>query len=100
VAHRDAFVAVAAVDLEHALETADQQALEVQLGRDAQEHFLVQRVVVGLEGLGVGAARNGVQHGRLDFQEVVGTMKSRSALTALLRATKRLRADSSVIRST
>jgi hypothetical protein len=71
VAHRDAFVAEVAVDLEHPLEAADQQALEVQLGRDAQEHLLVQRVVVRDEGLGVGAAGNRVQHGRLDLQEAV-----------------------------
>ena len=35
---RDAFVAEVAVDLEHALEAADDQALQVQLRRDAQEH--------------------------------------------------------------
>jgi hypothetical protein len=57
VAHRDAFVAEVAVDLEHALKAAHQQALEVQLGRDAQEHLLLQRVVVRDERLGVGAAR-------------------------------------------
>ena len=72
VAHADAFVAVAAVDLEHPLKAADDQALEVKLGRNAQKHFLVQRVVVGFEGLGVGAARNRVQHGGFDFEEVVG----------------------------
>jgi hypothetical protein len=67
----DAFVAEVAVDLEHPLEAAHHQALEVQLGRDAQEHLLVQRVVVGDEGLGVGAAGNRVQHRRFHFQEAV-----------------------------
>ena len=69
VPHADAFVAETPVDLEHALEAADDQALQVQLRRDAQEHLLVQRVVVRDEGLGVGPAGNGVQHGRLDFHE-------------------------------
>ena len=71
VAHRDAFVAVAAVDLEDALEAAHDQALQVQLGRDAQVHLLLQRVVVRDKRLGVGAARDGVQHGRLDLEEAV-----------------------------
>ena len=71
VADADAFVAEVAVDLEHALETADQQALQVQLGRDAQEHFLIQRVVVRLEGFGVGTAGDRVQHRRFDLQEAV-----------------------------
>src|SRR5690606_12007219 len=38
----DAFVAEVAVDLEHALEAAHDQALQVELGRDAQEHFHVE----------------------------------------------------------
>lgn len=46
---RDAFVTEVAVDLEDLLETADHQALEVQLRGDAQEHGHVQRVVMGLE---------------------------------------------------
>jgi hypothetical protein len=99
VAHRDAFVAEVAVDLEHALEAAHQQALEVQLRRDAQEHLLVQRVVVRDEGLGVGAARDGVQHRRLDLQEAVLTMKLRIADGLAARHEARARC-SSVIRST
>ena len=71
VAHRDAFVAEVAVDLEHPFKAAHQQALEVELGRDAQEHLLVQRVVVRHKGLGVGTTGNGVQHGRFDFQKAV-----------------------------
>ena len=39
--HRDAHVAVAAVDLEDAAKAADDQALEIELGRNAQEHLLV-----------------------------------------------------------
>ena len=71
VADRDAFVAEVAVDLEHALEAADQQPLQVQLRRDAQEHLLVERVVVRDERLGVRAARDRVQHRRFDLEEVV-----------------------------
>ena len=71
MAHRDAFVAEVAVDLEHPVKAADDQALQIQLGRDAQEHLLVQRVVVGGKWFGVGAAWNGVQHGRLHFQKAV-----------------------------
>ena len=72
VPHADAFVAVAPVDLEHALKSAHDQSLEVQLGRDAQKHFLIERVMVRLERLGVGAARNRVKHRRFDFQKLVG----------------------------
>ena len=41
VPHADAFVAVAPVDLKNALEAANDQALQIKLGRNAQEHFLV-----------------------------------------------------------
>ena len=67
----DPLVAEVAVDLEHALEPAHHQALQVELRRDAQVHLLVQRVVMRDEGLGVGAARDRVQHRRLDLQEAV-----------------------------
>jgi hypothetical protein len=67
----EAFVAEVAVDLEHLLEAADHQALQVQLGRDAQEQFHVQRVVVGGEGLGRGAAGDGMHHRRFDLEEAV-----------------------------
>ena len=71
VPNRDAFVAEAAVDLEHALEAAHDQALQVQLRRDAQVHLLVERVVVRDEGLRVRAAGDRVQHRRLDLEEAV-----------------------------
>ncbi len=67
---RDAFVTEVAVDLEHAFEATDHQTLEVELRRDAQEHRHVQRVVVGFERLGRGAARDGLQHRRFHFEEV------------------------------
>ena len=71
VPNADAFVAKAAVDLKHALKTADDQTFEVKLGRDAQKHLLVQRVVVRHKRFGIGAARNRVQHRRFHLQEVV-----------------------------
>ena len=42
-------VAEVAADLEDALEAADHQPLQVQLGRDAQVEVEVERVVVGDE---------------------------------------------------
>ena len=60
-----ALVAELAPDLEDLLEAAHQQALEMQLGGDAQVEVLVQRVVVRDEGTRVRAAEDGVQDGRL-----------------------------------
>ena len=60
-----------AADLEHLLEAADHEALQVQLGRDAQVEVGVERVVVGDEGPGRGAAGDGVQHRRLDLDEAL-----------------------------
>jgi hypothetical protein len=65
------------VDLEHPLEAAHQQALEVQLRRDAQVHLLVERVVVRGEGLGVGAAGIGCSIGVSTSRKPACTMKSR-----------------------
>ena len=71
VARADAFVAEVAVDLEHLFEAADDQTLEVQLRRDAQEKLHVERVMVRDEGLGRGATGDGVHHRRFDFEEAV-----------------------------
>ena len=46
VAGVDAFVAEHATDLEHALEPADDEPLQVQLGRDAEVEVDVERVVM------------------------------------------------------
>ena len=70
VAGREPLVAEIAVDLVHALEAADDQALEVQLGRDAQVHVLIERVVVRLERPRRRAAGNRLHHRRLDFHEI------------------------------
>ena len=63
----DAFVAEVPVDLVHAIESADDQALEIELRRDAQEERDVERVVVGGEGPGHGAAGDGLHHRRFDL---------------------------------
>ena len=65
----DAFVAEIAVDLVDALEAAHHQALEVELGRHAQVHLHVQRVVVGHERARRGAAGEVVHHRGLDLEE-------------------------------
>ena len=69
VPRRHALVAETAVDLVHALETADHQSLQIQLRRHAQIQIQIQCVVVGNEGLGHGAARDVMHHRRLDFEE-------------------------------
>ena len=71
VTDRHAFIAEVAVDFEHAVEAAHDQALQVQLGRDTQEHLHVQRIVVRDEWFGRGAARDRVQHRRFHFHELV-----------------------------
>jgi len=65
-------VAEIAVDLEHTLEAAHDQALEVKLGRDAQVELDVERVVMGHERPRRRAARDGVHHRRLDLEIAVG----------------------------
>jgi hypothetical protein len=49
----------------------DQRPLEIEFRRDAQEHVELECVVVGLEGLGRGAAIDRMQHRRLDLHEAV-----------------------------
>ena len=65
----EALVAEHPADLEHLLEAAGDQPLEVELGRDAQVHVHVERVVVGDERLRVRAAGQRMQDRRLDFDE-------------------------------
>ena len=67
-----ALVAEDAADLVHALETADDQALEVQLGRDAQVHIDVERIVMGDERTGSRAARDGVEARGLNLHKAAG----------------------------
>ena len=49
------------------VEAADQQPLEIQFGRDAQEEVHIEGVVMGLERLGRRPAGDGLHHRRLDL---------------------------------
>ena len=66
-----AFVAEVAADLVDAFQVADQQALEIQLERDAQVHVLLQLVVMRDERPRGRAAVQRLQHRRLHLQEAV-----------------------------
>ena len=63
-----ALVAEDAAHLVHPLKAAHDQALEVQLGFNAQEHGQVEGVVVGAEGPGRRADFQRVQHGGVHLQ--------------------------------
>ena len=63
-----AFVAEVAVDLVDAVEAADDEALEEELGGDAEGERDVEGVVVGLEGARGGSSGDGVEHGGFDFE--------------------------------
>ena len=67
----DAFVAEVAIDLVHARHAADDQPLQVELGRDAQKKIDVQRVVMRLERTSRGAASDRLHHRRLHLDEVM-----------------------------
>ena len=69
VAGGDALVAEHPPDLEHLLEPAHHQPLEVELGGDPQVEVEVEGVVVGDEGLGQGPAGDGVEDRRLHLHE-------------------------------
>src|SRR3546814_8573024 len=62
-------LAEVAVDLVHALEATDDQALEVELRRHAQEQVQVERVVMRGERLGRRTTGQVMHHRRLDFEE-------------------------------
>ena len=80
VARADAFVAVAATNLVDALEATNQQALEVQLGRDAQKQAQIERIVMRLERTRGRAANQRMQGRRLDLQEISLIQKIAQAL--------------------
>ena len=79
VARRQALVAEHPADLEDAVHAADDQPLEVQLEGDAQVQRHVERVVVGDERAGVGAAGLDVQHRRLDLDEAPSAERAAEA---------------------
>ncbi len=69
VPRADALVAVAAANLVDALEPADDEALEIELRRNAHEEAHVEGVVVGDEWLRRRAADERVHRRRLDLEE-------------------------------
>ena len=56
-------------DLEHPVEAADDETLEVQLKGDPQVELHVERVVMRPERARRGAARHRLQHGSLDLDK-------------------------------
>ena len=68
---REALVAEVLADLVHALEPADDQPLEVELGRDPQVHRAVERVEVRHERARERAAVERLEHRRLDLDEAL-----------------------------
>ncbi len=71
VADINALIPEVAVELEHPLEAADDEALQIELRSDSHVHVDVERVVMGDERPGVSAARDGVHHGGLDLHEAL-----------------------------
>ncbi len=69
----DALVPEVLPDLVHALEPADNQALEIELGRDAQEEVGLELVGVRDERMREGAAVAWLQHRRLDLDEALSS---------------------------
>ena len=69
---RDALVAEVLADLVDALEPADDQPLQIELGRDPEIEVLLEVVPVRDERLREGAAVARLQHRRLDLDEAVG----------------------------
>ncbi len=71
----DPLVAEVAVDLVHAVEPADDEALEEQFRGDAEVEVQIEGVVVGGEGLGGGPAREGLEHRGFHFEVAPGVEK-------------------------
>ena len=65
----DPLVAETAVQLEDLREAGDEEALEVELRRDAEVEVHPERVVVGLERLGGSTSRNRLHHRGLHLEE-------------------------------
>ncbi len=65
------FVAEVAADFKHAVKTADDQTLQIKFRCNAQVQIHVQRIVMGNERFGVGAAHNRMQHRGFHLQKTV-----------------------------
>ena len=69
---RQAFVAERPAYLENTLDPTDDTPLQIELGRDAEIHIGMQRVVVRDERPRRRSARNRVQHRRFNLHEAGG----------------------------
>ena len=58
-----------AVDLIHAIESADRQPLQIKLGSDPQKQIHVERVVMRLKRTRHRSARHRLHHRRFDFHK-------------------------------
>ena len=65
------FVAEVAADFKHTVKTADDQTLQIKLRSNAQIQIHVQRIVMGNERFGVGAAHNRMKHRCFYLQKTV-----------------------------
>ena len=70
VLERHAFIAEVAADFVHALVHAHQQALQIQLERDAQIQILIELIVMRDERSGRRAAVQRLQDRRFHFEEI------------------------------
>lgn len=68
--HTNALVSELATNLVDSLETTDDELLQIQLRRNAEEKFHVQLVVVCLEWACSSTSSDLVHHGCLDFEEI------------------------------
>ena len=96
---RDTLVAEDAADFEHAIESADEQPFQPQLGRDAQVKIRAERVVVGDERPRRRAARRAFKHRRLGFDELARLKKAadmRDDPRPQLQTRARLRVDDQI----
>ena len=67
---RNTFVAEVTVDLEHAIESAHHQTLQIKLWSDTQIHVDIQRIVMGDERTRRRAARDHLHHRGFHFHKV------------------------------
>src|SRR6266446_1414067 len=65
----NALVPKVTVDLEHLVETAYEQTLEIELQRDAEVKIETERLVMRAERFGRGTASDRLQDCRLDFDK-------------------------------
>ena len=72
----NAFVPEHLADLEHLLETAHEEPLEVKFGRDAQIKILAQCVVMGFKRLCSGAAGDRLEYRRFHFEKSLRAQKA------------------------